>query len=28
VIISALGIVAIALVFARRLRQEPLPASG
>jgi inorganic phosphate transporter, PiT family len=28
VIISALGIVAIALVFARRLGQEPLPASG
>jgi PiT family inorganic phosphate transporter len=28
VIISALGIVAIALAFARRLRQEPLPASG
>src|SRR5918994_139141 len=28
VIISALGIVAIALVFARRLGQEPLPVSG
>ena len=26
VIISALGIAAAALVFARRLRQEPLPA--
>jgi inorganic phosphate transporter, PiT family len=26
VIISALGIAALALAFARRLRQEPLPA--